>query len=224
MEVGAANLALTKEILGKFDKGLAVDLTDDLLESYNSIPRTLRTKLTVMNADITLHDNLGEFDCILACEVMEHLEDDRLFLQKLFNSLKPGGQVLISVPARQCFWSIHDELVGHLRRYEKGELIALAEECGFTNVRVISYGFPWINLLSTVRISLARLTLKERATWDQRTQSTMSNHRQIPHWLQSSLVAALINKYTVYPFAVFSRLFNSRDWSDGYLVEMWRHD
>ena len=224
MEVGAANLALTKEILGKFDKGLAVDLTDDLLESYNIIPRTLRTKLTVMNADITLQDNLGEFDCILACEVMEHLEDDRLFLQKLFSSLKPGGQVLISVPARQCFWSIHDELVGHLRRYEKGELIALAEECGFINVRVISYGFPWINLLSKVRISLARLTLKERATWDQRTQSTMSNHRQIPHWLQSSLVAALINKFTVYPFAVFSRLFNNRDWSDGYLVEMSRHD
>jgi hypothetical protein len=91
-------------------------------------------------------------------------------------------------------------------------------EAGFTDVEVVAYGFPWINWLSHLRVWLARRTMTDRAEWDQEKQTRMSNHRQIPEWLSGSIAPLLVNKVTLWPFAFFSRLFNSLDLSDGYVL------
>lgn len=220
MEIGAGNLALSVELLHKFDRGLAVDFTDDLAESFAGLPQELRGRLDILQANIMDDAIPGDFDCVVTCEVMEHIEDDRAFLMKIRNSLKPGGQAVISVPAKAAFWTIHDELVGHLRRYERAELIEMAANCGFIDVRVVSYGYPWINWLSHLRVWLARRSMTDRRDWAQERQTRMSNHRQIPAWLSSSIVPIFFNRFTIYPFALFSRLFNQVDWSDGYILSM----
>ena len=97
-------------------------------------------------------------------------------------------------------------------------IAAMMEEAGFSDVQVVAYGYPWINWLSHLRVWLARRTLADREGWDQEKQTAMSNHRQIPSWLSVSLVPLLVNRATVWPFAVFSRLFNRRDLSDGYVL------
>lgn len=218
MEIGAADLTLTRELLQRFERGLAVDFTDDLPESYAALPGELRERLEISNVNVMTEDVPGAFDCVVACEVMEHIEDDAGFATRLHGCLKPGGQVLISVPAREKYWTVHDELVGHLRRYERADLAAMMEEAGFSDVQVVAYGYPWINWLSHLRVWLARRTLADREGWDQEKQTAMSNHRQIPSWLSASLVPLLVNRATVWPFAVFSRLFNRRDLSDGYVL------
>jgi len=218
MEIGAADLTLTRELLQRFERGLAVDFTDDLPESYAALPKELRERLEISNVNVMTEDVPGAFDCVVACEVMEHIEDDAGFAARLHGCLKPGGQVLISVPAREKYWTVHDELVGHLRRYERADLAAMMEEAGFSDVQVVAYGYPWINWLSHLRVWLARRTLADREGWDQEKQTAMSNHRQIPSWLSASLVPLLVNRATVWPFAVFSRLFNRRDLSDGYVL------
>lgn len=218
MEIGAADLTLTRELLQRFERGLAVDFTDDLPESYAALPEELRERLEISNVNVMTEDVPGAFDCVVACEVMEHIEDDAGFAARLHGCLKPGGQVLISVPAREKYWTVHDELVGHLRRYERADLAAMMEEAGFSDVQVVAYGYPWINWLSHLRVWLARRTLADREGWDQEKQTAMSNHRQIPSWLSASLVPLLVNRATVWPFAVFSRLFNRRDLSDGYVL------
>ena len=222
MEIGAADLTLTRELLERFDRGLALDFTDDLPESYENLPAAEKDRLDISNINVMTDDVPGAFDCVVACEVMEHIEDDALFVRKIFENLKPGGQALISVPAKAKYWTVHDKLVGHLRRYERAELTAMLEETGFTDVDVVAYGYPWINWLSHLRVWLARRTLTDRADWDQEKQTSMSNHRQIPGWLSGSLMPLLVNRVTVWPFAVFSRLFNSLDLSDGYVVAMRR--
>ena len=218
MEIGAADLTLTRELLERFDAGLAVDFTDDLPQSYAALPDELKSRLEISNADVMIEDVPGEYDCIIACEVMEHIEDDSRFLERLFDRLKPGGQLLISVPAKQKFWTVHDELVGHLRRYERTMFVEQASVAGFSDVRVLAYGYPWINWLSHLRVWLARRTLTDRSDWDQQQQTAMSNHRQIPGWLSGSLAPLLVNRVTIWPFAVFSRLFNRLDLSDGYIL------
>lgn len=223
MEIGAADLTLTRELLERFERGLALDFTDDLPQSYEKLPATEKERLAVSNINVMTDEVPGDFDCVVACEVIEHIEDDALFMQKIFASLNPGGQVIVSMPAREKFWTVHDELVGHLRRYEKTELTQMLEETGFTDVDVVAYGYPWINWLSHLRVWLARRTLADRADWDQEKQTSMSNHRQIPGWLSGSFAPLLLNKVTVWPFAFFSRLFNSLDLSDGYVVTARRH-
>lgn len=218
LEIGAADLTLTRELLTRFRRGLALDFTDDLPDSYEKLPAAEKERLDISNVNVMTDAVPGNFDCVVACEVMEHIEDDEGFASRLLECLEPGGQVLISVPAKAKYWTIHDELVGHLRRYEKAGLATLFERAGFTGITVTAYGFPWINGLSHLRVWLARRNMTDRADWDQEKQTSMSNHRQIPDWLSGSLAPVLVNRVTVWPFAMLSRLFNRLNLSDGYIL------
>ncbi len=72
----------------------------------------------------------GSFDLVAALDVLEHLDDDRASLAALADRLKPGGKVLITVPAFPFLWSHHDEQHHHRRRYRKRQLIRLIRENG----------------------------------------------------------------------------------------------
>ena len=220
LEVGAGNLALSEELLKKIESGVAIDLTPDLMESYQSLKKPLRKRLKVEQASFFDMKFKQSFDLVVACEVMEHITDDEAFLQLIHAALRPGGQAIVSVPAREKHWTIHDEIVGHLRRYEKKPLKELCERVGFDSVRIISYGYPWINLLSFLRVFLAKRAHSERVNWSGEDRTLKSNHRQIPNWLARSGIQFLVNPITITPLAWFSRLFNHSDLSDGYLILM----
>lgn len=64
----------------------------------------------------------GRFDLIVLLDVLEHVEDDQRTLERLGSLLKPGGHLLISVPAFSFLWSTHDEAHHHKRRYGLAEL------------------------------------------------------------------------------------------------------
>lgn len=59
------------------------------------------------------------FDAILYIDVIEHIEDDRAELARAYAHLKPGGAILIIVPAHQWLYSPFDAAIGHFRRYSR---------------------------------------------------------------------------------------------------------
>lgn len=59
---------------------------------------------------------------MLLMDVLEHVEDDRVVLAPLIESLSPGAFLLITVPADMRLWSAHDEGLLHFRRYDEGML------------------------------------------------------------------------------------------------------
>ena len=71
-------------------------------------------------------DDLGELAgqarLILLMDVLEHIEDDFLFLSRLLAAASPGCFFLLTVPADESLWSVHDESFGHYRRYDKSRL------------------------------------------------------------------------------------------------------
>lgn len=69
-------------------------------------------------------DWLGEADVVLLMDVLEHVEDDFLFLSRMLAPLKPGAQIVITVPADPRLWTPHDESFGHWRRYDLARLSA----------------------------------------------------------------------------------------------------
>lgn len=83
------------------------------------------------------HPNL-RFDLITAFDVLEHIDDDLTVVRKALDFLKPGGALLVTVPAYQFLWSPHDELNHHKRRYVKSQLRRLLQKGGL-NVEMISY-------------------------------------------------------------------------------------
>lgn len=57
------------------------------------------------------------FDCIMALDVLEHIEKDAEAVKKIGRLLKPGGILVATVPAHQSLWSYHDVSLHHCRRY-----------------------------------------------------------------------------------------------------------
>ncbi len=69
----------------------------------------------------------GDFDCAVATDVLEHIEDDRTAFDRLVRQVRPGGLVLITVPAGRWLFGYHDKVLGHYRRYSPRTLRALVE-------------------------------------------------------------------------------------------------
>lgn len=79
----------------------------------------------------------GKFDFIIFTEVIEHIEDDKLAIKRIYQLLNPKGRVLISTPSlsaplhRMGYAKEFDKRVGHLRRYSEGQLINILENNNF---------------------------------------------------------------------------------------------
>jgi SAM-dependent methyltransferase len=81
------------------------------------------------------------FDVVTAIDVIEHLQDDTRAIAELFQIVRPGGHLVVTVPAFMSLWGDHDELYGHFRRYRRRELRTKLQAAGF-QVRKLSYFEP----------------------------------------------------------------------------------
>ena len=68
---------------------------------------------------------LGMADLVLLTDVLEHVEKDAELLARIVRGMKPGGHLLLTVPACPLLWSPHDEVHGHFRRHTRVILSAL---------------------------------------------------------------------------------------------------
>lgn len=125
----------------------------------------------VRNASAEALDPAARFDLVCAFEVLEHIEDDVAALDSWARRVRPGGWLLLSVPAHQSRYAAHDVLAGHFRRYERDELAALLEKAGFTQVESREYGMPLGYLLETARnaVGKRKLAAAPEASMEQRT-------------------------------------------------------
>ena len=65
------------------------------------------------------------FDCVIYIDVLEHIEKDRDELQAVVARLKPGGTIVVLSPAHQALFTPFDAAIGHYRRYNRQQLVAL---------------------------------------------------------------------------------------------------
>lgn len=79
------------------------------------------------------------FDVIGSFDVLEHIEEDARVLAQMFNAVKPGGGLLVTVPQHPWLWSVYDDHALHKRRYTRAELVRKAEAAGFEVLRVTSF-------------------------------------------------------------------------------------
>ena len=78
-------------------------------------------------ASIETFETPEAFDCVIATDVLEHIEDDRAAYRKLARLTRGSGPLIITVPAGPWLFGYHDEQLGHYRRYTRASLRALAE-------------------------------------------------------------------------------------------------
>jgi SAM-dependent methyltransferase len=98
----------------------------------------------------------AEFDVIGAFDVLEHIADDELVLAQLFQAVKPGGGLMLSVPQHPFLWSFLDEFGHHKRRYTRSELIEKISQAGFEMLYVTSFVALLLPLLLLSRLTQRR--------------------------------------------------------------------
>lgn len=74
----------------------------------------------------------NQFGLIGAFDVLEHIPEDEAVLVQMYQALKPGGGLMITVPQHAWLWSKQDEMACHVRRYSADELRRKVTEAGFT--------------------------------------------------------------------------------------------
>jgi SAM-dependent methyltransferase len=77
----------------------------------------------------------GHFDLAVCLDAIEHIADEQGAFSELFRVVRPGGGLLVTVPAYQWLWSEHDEINHHQRRYTRRRLSRAAADAGWETVR-----------------------------------------------------------------------------------------
>ncbi|HEY4827620.1 MAG TPA: class I SAM-dependent methyltransferase [Solirubrobacteraceae bacterium] len=122
----------------------------------------------------------GYFDLITCLDVIEHTPDDRVTLRELRRVCKPGGFLLVTVPAYQGLWSTHDVANHHYRRYSRGRLRAAAQESGWRVRRMTS--FNGLLLAPAAAVRLADRRRLRQPNGDYKPELTLG-----PEWLNAAL-------------------------------------
>jgi len=114
--------------------------------------------LMVKKARLPDVPSLEPVDTILMMDVLEHIENDRLALKNLQSAVKPGGHLLLTVPAHPRLWTVHDEVHHHFRRYTSKQLYDVIKSSGWVAEYLSPYNshlFP-IAVLERVMIRMTK--------------------------------------------------------------------
>lgn len=191
------------------------DLSKEIVQTADRIFNSDKKRLHILK-------NLGggDFDIVAAYSVLEHIEDDREMLEYWGSFVRPGGTLLLSVPAREKYWSSVDDVAGHLRRYEKEELLYLFQKAGMEVETCISIGFPF-------QVVISRLT--DVLVWRKRLRALkgLSNRERTA---LSGTVSRLYGFHKILPYrmlaamARFQRIFYNTDWGVDFIVVVKKSD
>ena len=92
------------------------------------------------------------YDMIALLDVLEHVVDDKGSLAAILTRLKPGGALLLTVPANPWMWSAHDVAHHHHRRYRKRDIATLARAAGYEVDLLSPFNTMLFPLIAAVRV------------------------------------------------------------------------
>ncbi len=160
LDIGCGPGALVSELAALGFDAYGVDRSDKALR----IGRHLQSRSPGMTLQAELDEAWkGSFDLILSFEVIEHLEDDVGAMREWRDYLKRGGKMILSTPAHPSRWNAADEWAGHVRRYERKQLVEAVKSAGFEVERIECYGFPLANVMEVLSAPAYRNKLNKMA-------------------------------------------------------------
>jgi SAM-dependent methyltransferase len=124
LDFGAGSGTYAKVLAGEGFDVTCVEPDEVLRKTLAKEQLPVESTITAIAAD--------SVDFIYTLNVLEHIKDDEGMLKELVRPLRPGGTLLVYVPAFQMLYSSMDTKVGHYRRYRLRALVQMMEAAGLT--------------------------------------------------------------------------------------------
>ena len=118
------------------------------------------------------------FDLITLLDVLEHIENDRAILKEVARALRPGGLLLLTVPAYQLLWGPQDRASEHKRRYRASQVKERIEEAGLEAKRL-----TYFNTLMFPPAATIKLIRRVMPGDSERSDCEMSKPGRLNHFL-----------------------------------------
>jgi SAM-dependent methyltransferase len=158
----------------------AADLFGELALADSSI-EALQAALPVVGPAVKRYQvdllHLGwqrRWDLAFLLDVLEHIPDHLGALREAREALRPGGLLVVSMPALRFFWSYNDELVHHVRRYSRADLANVAAQAHLELCRSRYFMFLLSPLLLASRMgrrNVANMTHEQILAMQRRTHA-----------------------------------------------------
>lgn len=149
LEIGCGNgnvLAYLKQNVADIDGG-------DVFWGGLRFCRQRVPSANLYHLDVMALPFVESYDIIGLFDVLEHIDDDEKALKEIKRALKPGGNLVLTVPANKLLWSQFDADSHHKRRYSRAELAAKLEQNGFVIKKITFFIFFLFPLLAFIRIA-----------------------------------------------------------------------
>jgi len=165
LEVGAGIGNNVRAMLGQ-DRVVAAECDPDYLDVLRNAFAN-RRRVTVACWDITQPRpaDVPLVDTVVCSNVLEHIKEDDKALRHMSSALRPGGRLVLVVPAGRRLYGSLDRVLGHHRRYDGEQLsqelraMGFRIEASFTMNKVGVLGW-WLNGRLLKRRVMGRFQIK----------------------------------------------------------------
>lgn len=173
---------LNLDHISRYAQPVGTDFSEEALHFCRQRGHELLCKADA--AELPFPDS--QFDIITALDVIEHLDDDLAALTDLRRVMRPGGLLIISVPAYRFLWTYWDDILGHRNRYTTNSMRAVVEAAGL-RVRKVSYSNTLI-LAPVAAIRLLKSLMHKAAEVRNQSSNPETDFMPVPAWLNSILI------------------------------------
>ncbi|MFH0906094.1 MAG: class I SAM-dependent methyltransferase [archaeon] len=146
LEIGSGRGTYSNKIIRDF-KNNNIFLSDIDIKYVNKLKTKYKdnSNISVCKIDITSKKDLskinGSVNSVFALNVLEHINNDVLAMNNIYDKLSKNGKFIILVPAHKFLYNCIDKKVGHYRRYTKKEMIEKIRKTKFKIKKIFYFNF-----------------------------------------------------------------------------------
>jgi len=182
-DAGAGIGSVSELLSERCDLLLATEFTESNMEALRERfagREGVRVEFCDLAGDEALAFSGHDLDTVITLDVLEHLEDDARALRIYYEVLRPGGHLLIKVPAHPFLYGTMDKASLHRRRYTKRELRAKLQAAGFRVKRL-----RHMNLAATLPYLIKGRILKRESNFSISIDgSKLGFYNRLMPWLE----------------------------------------
>ena len=117
---GGCGTGANLELLQQYGTAIGIDISDRAIDYCRARSIASNRAFIASLGELPFPNDC--FDLAISFEVICNIADDQTTFAEIARVLKPGGRLIVQVPAYQWLWSMHDVAVGHQRRYSARDL------------------------------------------------------------------------------------------------------